>query len=201
MKHCCLSETSPFSPFTARQLLLVYMSSKWSELPSLQWNIDNRRKYCFCVKRFVLWWLAREAMYRDCVGRFSRGSGYERGGHLVERAVAYYEHEIPEENANSSHLEKAQLKHYKANQLQTDNLIHPLPRRTSFKARFCRPHLMWISLREKNQQIMPPLPPPPCHHTHTDSSDRATVSKNIANADEQESIRFDFSRVMFIGEV
>lgn len=47
---------------------------------------------------------------RLCVGRFSRDSGNQRGGHLVEYAVAnytvYYEHEIPEENPNPMNLKK-----------------------------------------------------------------------------------------------
>lgn len=36
--------------------------------------------------------------------------------------MAYYEHEIPEENPNAVDLGKAQLKHYETNQLRTDNM-------------------------------------------------------------------------------
>lgn len=76
-------------------------------------------------------------------------------------------------------LEKAQLKHYKTNQLQTDSMPlissdMPITKENIIQARFCRPHSMWKKINK--------LPPHP-RRTHTDALDGATVSMNMVNAE------------------
>lgn len=73
--------------FLLRHLCLILMSSTWLERTRLQSNIIGTRRV-LSARRFILWWLAEERKYKECVGRFHRGSGNERADHLLEWAVA-----------------------------------------------------------------------------------------------------------------
>lgn len=48
---------------------------------------NQHKRVLLSVRRYILGWLAEERMYKECVGRFHKGGGIERGGHLVEWVV------------------------------------------------------------------------------------------------------------------